>query len=295
MSNHYDDIAIDIAAKHNELDRRKNRHPFGRLPLTKRLLHHTLRRLRLYDKLVDSGFIRRWFSEFNFYWQHELDGRPLKFHDFFFLHGHYRTKYQNVGLTDETNSAAFLADWQKPANIYQIFSCAYQYAANPFSYLPYRRLIKPNMRILEYGAGFAPITTSLIHYYPKKLNLTIADIPQHSFHYAKWKLASLGVNTIDIEPANLPDLKTKYDIIFIITVLEHLLNPLEVIRHLTNQLNPGGFLVFDYIKSDAEGLDTKKSLFERELVIQYILKEYDTIKTPLNPHQTIKPTIVQKK
>ena len=59
MSNHYDDIAIDIAAKHNELDRRKNRHPFGRLPLTKRLLHHTLRRLRLYDKLVDSGFIRR--------------------------------------------------------------------------------------------------------------------------------------------------------------------------------------------------------------------------------------------
>lgn len=293
MTNHYDNLEINIAAKHADINSRLPRHSFGPLSLVKRLLHHFLFEIKIFGKLIDAGFIRRWFSEFNFYWQRELGGRPLKFHDFFFLYSWYRVKYQNIELKNESDPAQFLADWQHPANIYQIFSCAYQYSANPFSYLPFKKYLHRGDSILEYGAGFAPITTSLATYRPGRYRLTIADIPQHSYHYAKWKLLPLNVKTVDINPASLPPL-AKYDAIFIITVLEHLTNPLVVIKHLTEHLNPSGFLIFDYIKSDAEGLDTQSSLNQRQAVLNFIKENYKIIEGNLNPDYTVKTCVVKK-
>jgi len=294
MPNHFNDIEVDISKKHEEINDIIPKHPFGQLSLKTRIIHHFLRKIKLYPKLVDSGFIRRWFDEFNFYWQKELKGRPLKLHDFFYLHSYYRVKFQDISLESENNSDKFLQDWQKPANIYQTFSCAYQYASNPFSYIPFKKYLKRNSSILEYGCGFAPITTSLAHYKPNKYNLSIADIPQYTYHYAKWKLSKFKVKTIDIDPSKLPQLE-KYDVIFIITVLEHLTNPLEVIKHLSDHLNPNGFLIFDYIKGEGLGLDTKKSLEQRAEVIHYLKNNLKLIDGVLNEKYSMKTTVVQKK
>src|SRR3989339_135505 len=294
MKNLFDQLEINIAEKHKEINSTSLKiHPFKPLCFIKINHHLFLNKIGLFSKLAETGFIRRWFNEFNFYWQKELNGRPLKFHDFFYLHSLYRSRYQNLKLEDETNPNQFLADWQKPGNIYQIFSCAYQYGINPFSFLPFKKHLKKKMKILEYGCGFAPIVTSLFHYQPNKFNLTIADIPNFTFHYAKWKLKPFGIKTIDINPALFPPL-SKYDIIFIITVLEHLTNPLEVIKHLTNHLNPDGSLIFDYIKSNAEGLDTKQSLLARQEVINFIKENFKIIQGNLNA-ENIKTIIAIKK
>ena len=293
MKNLFDQLEINIAKKHGEINSRSLRHPFYPPPFFKRKVHLFLNKLGLFKKLAESGFIRRWFNEFNFYWQKELGGRPLKFHDFFYLHSLYRSRYSDIKLENELNHNQFLADWQKPGNIYQIFSCAYQYGVNPFSFLSFKKYLQKGMKILEYGCGFAPISTSLFHYHPNKFNLTIADIPGFTFHYAKWKLKPFGVKTIDINSASFPSLE-KYDAIFIITVLEHLTNPLAVIKHLTKSLNPGGLLIFDYIKSDADGLDTKQSLMERGKVISFIKENFKIIQGNLNA-ENIKTIVAIKK
>ena len=114
MANHLDNLEINLPAKHTEINSRSYSHPFPSLTFIKRLFHHLLRHLKLFSKLIEAGFIRRWFDEFNFYWQHELGGRPLKFHDFFFLYSWYRLKYQDLKLQNESDPAQFLADWQRP-------------------------------------------------------------------------------------------------------------------------------------------------------------------------------------
>jgi len=48
--------------------------------------------------LIDSGIIRRWFLDFRQYWIDYLMGRPLRLHDFFWLHSHYRSMYQDIGV-----------------------------------------------------------------------------------------------------------------------------------------------------------------------------------------------------
>ena len=293
MPNYFDDIRIDINEMHRKVNQESPRHPFNQFSLTKKILHKILYRIKLYPKLIESGFIRRWFSEFNFYWQKEIGARPLKFHDFFYLYSNYRVKFQNIKLEEEDNPNKFLQDWQKPANIYQIFSCTYQYSTNPFSYLPFKKYLKKNDNILEYGCGIAPITTSLVHYRPNKYNLTIADIPQYNYHYAKWKLKKFKVKTIDIDPTKIPPLE-KYNVVFIITVLEHLTDPLEVIKNITDHIKPGGFLIFDYIMTDGEGLDTKNSLDQKKKVIEYIKENYKIIKGDLNTNKSIKASIAKK-
>lgn len=292
MKNNFNKIEINIAEKHHKINHSYSKHPFNSFSFLKRKIHLFLRKLNLFKELSESGFIRRWFNEFNFYWQNELDGRPLKFYDFFFLYSWYRINYQNIKLEDELNSEKFLNDWQKPENIYQTFSCAYQYGINPFSFLPFKKYLKKKAEILEYGCGFAPIATSLFHYQPNKFIITIADIPNFPFHYAKWKLKPFGIKTIDINPGSLPSLE-KYDVIFLITVLEHLPNPLEIIKHLTHHLKHGGLLIFDYIESEAEGLDTKKSLEERNLVLNFIKENFSVVSGSLDS-SSLKTTVIKK-
>ena len=113
------------------------------------------------------------------------------------------------------------------------------------------RAIKPN-RILEYGCGIAPITYSLKNYSIKNdLRFNIADIRQINSHYAKWRLPK-DVNFIEIKPYKNPfdNLKEKFDVVFLVTVMEHLPDPLEVVKNIHRSIKKGGYLLFDYILSD---------------------------------------------
>ena len=104
---------------------------------------------------------------------------------------------------------------------------------------------------------------------------TIADIQQFTFHYAKWRLKQFCVKIIDINPRELPKFSQNYDVVFVMQTFEHLPNPLEVIKHITSHIEKGGYLIFDFMISDGEGLDTRQALDEREIVLCYIRENYE--------------------
>lgn len=297
MSNFYDNLQVDINSKHIEFNndknigsKIKNKRNFLRSWLDKILFY-----FGIYKKLIDSGFYRSWFEEFNDYWTNCLGGRPLKLHDFFFLHSWYRMKYQNVGLKSDFTNIEFIQEWQRPENIYSIFGSVYRYALSPFQYFLFRKYLKRGCKILEYGSGVAPITSSLINDGKDSYNFTIADIKQFTFHYAKWRLRQFGVHFLDLSPEKLPEFSSKFDVIFINEVLEHLPNPLDVLSNLTNYLNDNGCLIFDYVISDATGMDTPQGLEQREKILKFIENNYSIEMGKINYHESMDRTVARKK
>ncbi|MFC1907129.1 class I SAM-dependent methyltransferase [Chloroflexota bacterium] len=271
--NLYDDVQLDIEEAHRNFIRHNNR------VFKKRNFYLTglLVKSGLWKRMIDSGFIRDWFDEFKDYWINCLGCRPLNLHDFFWLYSYYRTKFQIIAVSEDANTQEFMRAWQHPENIYSTFAAVYKNALSPLSF--YRKYIKNTEHILEYGCGVAPITYSALKYGNfKNAKFTIADIGQFTYHFAKWRLSSYNnVAFIDIYPNTLPDFPNKFDAVFLMGVLEHLPNPLEVVSHLYQNMKDGRYLIFDYIKSEGCGLDTMESVKEREQVLDFIEKNFELI------------------
>ena len=294
MSNFYDQIEIDIEKAHDMLD--KGEIDSSHIDHYFSAFDRYLYKKGWLAKLVDNGFKRDWFEEFAEYWGRALNGRPLNFHDFFFLYTNYRTRFQAIEVKENSDAAQFLYSWQSYENIYIIFHSVYKYALHPFSFAAYEKYLKEkkNGKILEYGCGIAPISTSLIKNKFKGLNYTIADIRNFSFHYAKFRLKQHDVKCVDIIPYENPPIGENFDIIFLMTVLEHLPDPLNIIELLTKSLNRGGYLVFDYILGDGGGLDTVESVKQRKSVLEFIENNYQLKSGEIKYDNSMGPTVVQK-
>src|SRR5436190_1674079 len=115
-------------------------------------------------KLVDSGLKRYWFGHFEEYWYNVYGGRRLNFNDFFYLFNLYRSWFSNVEV-DEKDKDTFIKSWQDPRNIYILLHYVHKLAVHPFSYVQFEKILKEKKggNILEYGAGMAPIVTSMLY------------------------------------------------------------------------------------------------------------------------------------
>ena len=226
-----------------------------------------------------------------------LKGRPLYFHDFHFLLGVYRQKFQKVSTPENSTEKEFLNSWQNKDTIYQLFSAVRRFSYEPLHCYKYEKFIKNGDTLLEYGCGIAPITYSLKNYSIKNdLRFNIADIRQINSHYAKWRLPK-DVNFIEIKPYKNPfdNLKEKFDVVFLVTVMEHLPDPLEVVKNIHRSIKKGGYLLFDYILSDGHAQDTIEAVKQRDQVLSFIKQNFDLKKGELTNNQTINFAVVQKK
>jgi len=292
-ANKYDNVHIDIEEAHNDFVRH-NKRIFKRRNLYVIAL---LIKLGLWKRLVDSGFIRDWFDEFNDYWINCLGCRPLKLHDFFYLYSHYRTKFQSVEVTEDADAQAFMKAYQRDENVYLTFQSVYKYALSPLSYFRYRKYIKKDEHVLEYGCGIAPITYSALKYSNShRCNFVIADIRQFTYHFAKWRLAHLpNVSFNDIDPGVLPKFSNKFNVVFLMAVLEHLLNPLRVVQHIYENMYGRAYLIFDYIRSEGGVLDTVQSIRQRQAVLEFIEENFELIEGKIDKNNSMGTTIVRKK
>lgn len=297
--NRYNDLELEIESLHREI----NRNPVyyqGVFPgywrgLVNFLIAKILIKAGIYQKLVDTGIIRGWFNIFNRYWQEVFNGIPIYIQDFHFLRCYYRMKFQKVSLQEGADKRQFCLTWQRPENIYATFKAVYKLALDPAVGYGYIRYLKKNDRVLEYGCGLAPITQSLIKYFSyKKLDFSIADIRGFPFHYAKYCLKGYGVKSYDIEPYQSVKLQAEFDAIFLITVMEHLPDPEQVIVNLTHSLKKNGLLFFDYILSPGGGLDTPEAIAKREEILRYICANYRIISGEINFKESMGLTIASK-
>lgn len=297
--NKFDNLVVNIQELHDKISSNWGKVSKKKYPLSKWSKFLASRFPELYCSLVDSGFERGWFNEFKEYWEKALGGRPIYLHDFFFLYDNYRVKFQSSAVEQGASREKFLEAWQLPQNVYMAFGTSYKYALSPLEYKRHERYLKANKggRILEYGAGYAPVITSMIKSGLTNYDFTAADIGSFTFHNAKYRLTQYGVKFVNIVPYEAsPELSyNDYDVVFLMTVLEHLPDPLEVVKMLAKNMRPGGLLIFDYILGEGTGLDTVESLKQREEVLKFIKYYFDIVEGELSLDKSMSRTVVQKK
>src|SRR5215831_7327278 len=108
--NQYDDFRPDVAQLLKEQDSRlrpatpgarsgAGLGPFGRLASRARLYGlGTLVKSGLHRRMMYANLKLGWFYDFQRYWVDELGNRPIQPHDFYFLHGIYRQRLQDIGF-----------------------------------------------------------------------------------------------------------------------------------------------------------------------------------------------------
>ncbi|MYD96051.1 MAG: class I SAM-dependent methyltransferase [Gammaproteobacteria bacterium] len=307
--NYFDQMRIDIAASHASLDnvnvaKRSVRKPW--LTNTFRLLlTGFLIRTNLWMPLVMNGLVRRWFDDFVAYWGDVLGGRPIAtVSDFNALLHDYRKGQQHVDELQWAGPAKHVENWQAPQFLYQTFHNARKLALRPVIGLRLWRYVTRGSRILEYGCSLAPYYHCYRRYFSHlRCSFVLADIPNFPFHYAKYlycrddEVEFVTINpTMFSDPlADVPGQDSRFDVIVITEVFEHLDNPLFVAGYLLERLKPNGLFVFDYIKSEGHGLDHPNALRTREETISEVLKTTRIIHGEAsNPRESVGFCIAQK-
>lgn len=304
-SNGFDNLVVDVAALYRDFPLDRPADPGWRwtgainqlyatpfLPLAARgKAWHLLRRVRL---------DLTWFERFRPYWSRVLGGRPLwGVEDFYFLRNLYRMRFQNATVPDTAEAGVHLEAWQRPEVLSHLFHSVYKESMNHEL-----RVLEPLRRqrvrtVLEFGCGSAPITTTLCEFQPPsgEMQVWISDIETVPFHYAAHKLAPFRqVRAVPLRPENgfrFP-LAQKFDAIFCMTVLEHLQEPLAVMEHLRDLLAPEGLLFFDYVKSDATGLDTRAGLEQRPAVLAFVREHFRLEQGSLDGNESLGLTVVRR-
>ncbi len=292
MGNRFEQMDVDIEACHDRIA--EDTDLYSRMEHYCGPLERYLAKKNLYRKLIDSGMVRGWFKEFLEYWTKVLNGRPLYLHDFFFLYHYYQMKFWKLDIPKGADDKLFLQYWQRPENIYLTFHFAYRFGAEPFSYLEMKTYLKRNSRILEYGCGVAPVTTSMIKSRLRDYEYTVADIRNFPYHYAKYRLKQHHVNFVDLVPFERPVFNVEFDVVLLRTVIEHLPNPVEVIQWLTEALRPQGYLIFDYIHTTGMAMDTYEAAEQRRHVLDFIKERYKILSGELKYDASMGTTIARK-
>jgi SAM-dependent methyltransferase len=254
-------------------------------------------RTGLHRRLVYANLRLDWFYEFQRYWVEALGNRPIHPHDFHYLAGVYRQRLQSISPDLDTDDA-HLESWRDPSIVYYLFGHSYRQALQPLHVHRYARFIPTGSRVAEYGCGTAPLLYALArHYRHRKLALVGADIPHLLFHFSRWRFRDdRFVTMVPIEPGDDAPLPGRYDAIFCLEVFEHLPRPLKTLEHFTRILNPGGVLIFDYIRSEGTGLDTVAALRDREATLRAILDRFEIVqgRVPLDGAD-VAPAVVRKR
>jgi len=277
MENKYDKISLNLSFSDKEnYDPKAASKGNAFLNFLKLYFRGFLMKIGIHKKLVYSNLSLRWFYSFRDYWAEQLQGRPIFPHDFYFLLCHFRTKYQDLEIGNEKDPDDFLKAWCDDRNVYSLFSYVFKTALQPLTIYKFRKYIKKNAIVCEYGCGIAPISQGLVKYFSHKhLKIHCADIPNVLLHYADWKLKNCDfVKTTKINPSDCSPLQDNYDIIFLLAVLEHLPSPLAVVQHLYQRLKLNGVLIFNYLKSEGTGLDTKAGVEQRSAVLKWIKEHF---------------------
>jgi SAM-dependent methyltransferase len=284
VSNAFDRLRIDVAelyARYPIASRRDwpgHPPPFrpiysAPLPLKARLATwKLLHRLRLDE---------RWVARFAEYWVNILGGRPMmSADDFHFLRGIYRIRHQDDAIGDTSDAAAHVGAWQQRTMIYQVFAQQFLESIDPrLAEAHWLRRLRVTS-FIEFGAASAPVTTAYRQFFGGDVPSTIVDIETLAFHYGVFKFKAdprVTPITLTVQDDLLPPDGLKADAIVCKATFEHLKDPLEIARRFAQQLNPGGYLLFDYLQSEGGGLDTMHGVRQRDAVLDFIDQRFTLV------------------
>jgi len=141
-------------------------------------------------------------------------------------------------------------------------------------------LLKRKGKFCEYGSGIGPVTHWLIRKFPD-WHYHLTDLNCPVFKFAQWRFKSYpNVSFRAVTLKKLP-LKDNFDVIVCQQVLEHVSNPLAVVKHQIAHLKSGGWLYLDFIYGPGEE-NLEASARQRRKVLSLL-------KTDLEPLFAIDP------
>jgi SAM-dependent methyltransferase len=122
----------------------------------------------------------------------------------------------------------------------------------------------------EYGSGVAPVTAWLRPRFPR-WRYTLVDLPSPMLDFARWRFRGApGVEAREPGLGSDLPLTRAYDVIACLEVLEHVINPLEVVRHLVEHLKPGGSLFLNFVDEPGGDENLAESAAQRAATIEYL-------------------------
>jgi SAM-dependent methyltransferase len=135
--------------------------------------------------------------------------------------------------------------------------------------------------LCEYGCGVAPLTAFLRPRFPG-WRYTLVDLPTPTLEFARWRFREHANVEFKVPGlgGDLP-LTSAYDVITCLDVLEHVVNPLQVMRHLVEHLKPGGTLFVNFV-DDAGEENLVEASAQRGETIAYIDSTLQAV-VPLGP------------
>ncbi len=92
---------------------------------------------------------------------------------------------------------------------------------------------------LDFGSG---VGAGALLFIRAGIEMTLADISTTLLSFARWRVATRGVQAhfVDLKHESLPD--GEFDMILAMDVFEHMSNPVGTVDHLSTALKPGGLL-----------------------------------------------------
>ncbi len=243
-----------------------------------------------------------WFFEFRPYWQNILGGRPLwGVEDFYFVKNMYRLRASQLEVPHDADPYAHLAVWQQADTVHQLLHSLTKENVEEGISAIFNVLSHVGTRLtslLEFGCATASYTKYYLEFMKPQAKVYIADIQTAAFHYAAYRFRHApNITPIPLLPETSFRLKLPHpvDVILCMAVFEHLNQPLEIVKDFHTFLNPGGLLIFDYVKGEGRGLDTIQGVNQRQEVLNYINQNFSLLSGKLDASQSLGTTVVRKK
>lgn len=218
------------------------------------------RRLQALDRL---GLNRRWLRELSAYY------RGIAIEEFWVRYTLGRmdaaTLWQRKPRVTESDYRSFYAETD-----YFVLRQMYYHRNDCYHWIAAR--LKRAGRagdFCEYGCGVAPVTAWLRPRFPA-WRYTLVDLPTPTLDFARWRFRPFP--GVELREPGLGDdlpLDREYDVIVCLDVLEHVVNPLAVVRHLADHLKPGGALLLNFIEAPG-GENLAESAAQRAATIGYL-------------------------
>ena len=164
----------------------------------------------------------------------------------------------------------------------------------PFHFF-YNLFTRYGDHILEYGSGVCPLANAFLDINKDPFyEYSFVEVECEHYRFGKWRLKNKAPNTImnffTVDHENpIPDFSSirKFDFVSMLDVLEHLPNPLDVIKVVESHTHPGGFLLETWVEHEhgPSHSDLQEAEDQRDDVFEFINSCYDLMLEPIKGYR----------